>query len=1519
MSENSSADLRSLLAGLTSGNGNGNNTPSPQQHSGSSAHPAGARSSSSYPFDFSTVANQSRYDENMGNPFQAARASSVFPDSHFRPHPGSMTPIPSRASQTDQTTSLLNLLKFNQPTTSIATSDSQQQSPTQARSPQVASNPATPINLGRGAPVDFNFTSMIKTTSSPSVQATSNRSQFVTTTSADAKSPNPQDVLLQLLNRSKPSQSTPPADQTSKSSSKEDVPSQVGVSDNGIAQDLKDTPAPVAPESRSASLARSSTIRKESPIRIFGSGDDREPTPFEPQVNSTIAPGKESIFTHVDPFEQLAASSPRNANQKSGRSAPSKENSLNRLNVFGAGDEAKRRKRKSNSPARITDEHERELTPGGSEVLQSIETSQGSAPKTSRSQIEALLGIGAPTTDTETVAEALNEVGSQVNRQVNEALAANASQSQDIDIKKEDTEGPSEAALDIVEEQLQDLAIEVKKELDQDGNEGLLKSVMPDAMAKEVKDIIDEAAEGNVDGRDASSIHGSNGSAEMESPIVRVFQFPARPFVSIDIKLKDEPEVSVREDSVMEIARLKKEFDQVDRVLATGSRDFIVYALPKPGGIRIIRQDDGAARHIHKDGQDRVFNVAISHGSKTSLGQANQAIIATTVSGSVLWAPIGREGQDLFNDDELEAYSLIFPPVPAHDENTSGGQLKTRAKKSSRHDDLFAIGRGKYIQIVFPQHAKTSKFITSTTMLDSEKYFKDRNLRINTGKAGKDFTFSEDDTVIASLDKAGRLRFWNVESLVNEANGTASRIAHIEVKKPMLTFVTSNPNEKAWPTSVLFVDKLRPYGKGSALRYMVVGMRQNHTLQLWDLGLGKAVQELNFPHDNESDAICSIAYHPGSGIIVLGHPTRSSIYFIHLSAPRYGLPNMSQAEFLTKVSAKDSSLYKVSSTAIMSGVREYSFIPNGKLRSLDLLPAPSEPSKADNGGEEPVLFELYAMHSKGVTCLSIRKSDLGWSAGSRIMHQVDAELEDYITVKELSLPSGGAISEHSSVNGDAASVTSHRLTSERQVENNKSATLTPSKITKALANGARGENPPLSDNPPPNGVSSSAPETTHKKKKNKEKRAAQAAKHAATAAATPDPTPAPTSYANAASRAKSPTPQPPSPKAESVETVRPTLLTSHSIDAPEVVSKPTDSKSKRERSESQPVVPALTTDFIDQELKKIEQSVASTFSKSLGEELEVLYRKIAEEKRVQDAAGAAKQDAVLRLISSTLTENTDKALWQHINTSIKQEVLPAISSVTGSTVTHSINEHFTRVLDQSIITQLRTVVPNTVTSTMQANLPSIIGAAVQNALPNATTKALQNPEVLRIVSENVSTKLSGLVETQFSTILHESITPAFKSLALSTVHAMGTDLEQRVAESVQKAELQQRSNAAKIDRLTTLVTSLSDTVHTMATAQSDFQAEILKLQRENMRERQGWRAGTPAREGGLDGGPVREVEISREQRELQEVVGLMREGRFEEGTVKVRIENSTGCRYWNDRFANAELLVGSLPTTSRAL
>ncbi|KAJ5899808.1 hypothetical protein N7495_004552 [Penicillium taxi] len=492
--------------------------------------------------------------------------------------------------------------------------------------------------------------------------------------------------------------------------------------------------------------------------------------------------------------------------------------------------------------------------------------------------------------------------------------------------------------------------------------------------------------------------------------IVPVLEFPLNPFISITIKAQAKYIATFRDDGIMDIARLKKDFDQLDRSLTAATHEYIVYALAKPGGMRIIRQDDGSDRQVFRSTRDRIFNVALC----TSRNHDSHAILGIGISGSVYWALVdGGQGKDLFESDALETESLVFPPFPASDENTSGGQLKTRAKRSSCHPDMIAISRGKNIYVISPQAAMSTEYgvTASERTVMTEKFFKEHALKISTGKAGKDFIFSADDTVIASLDKTGRLRFWDIQGF-QENPSQANIFKGHDIKISLNTFVTGSPSEKSWPTSVLFLDRLRAYSRGFALRYVLVGLKQNHTLQLWDIGLGKVVEELKFPHDNESDAICSVSYHAPSGIIVVGHPTRNSIYFVHLSVPQYNLPAMSQAEYIVAAAEKKHNVPTPDATACLSGLREISFGSKGELRSVELLPLTK--STADKRSTKDAgLFELYVMHSHGVTCLNIKKEDLGWNSDNQVIRSIDAvsegiaETDDIFSFPSDSEPSKG--------------------------------------------------------------------------------------------------------------------------------------------------------------------------------------------------------------------------------------------------------------------------------------------------------------------------------------------------------------------------------------------------------------------------------------------------------------------------------------------------------------------------------
>ncbi|GES60404.1 topoisomerase II-associated protein PAT1 [Aspergillus terreus] len=1236
----------------------------------------------------------------------------------FPPHPTSMPQHQPLPQNPDRAVNLLNLLKFSQ----TAAPPGPQQPPV-APVPETASEEPTTSHARNISASDL-VASLFGQQAGPSPARFSAPSTdspgavgFGEASSAAPTAEHTQDMLLRLLNGGQklgndPSMEIKPAARPTSISPQKSPVSEMMPSVQSIEE----------------SMAMGSRAEETVPGK---------PDAFAPPSKPSSPPGKESLFTYVNPFDQLAAASPRKTSPQP--------------------------KSRSESPVvEVTEKTTVTTTVEPAQVMGQV--------KRAKSPILA-----------EEQKKAVSQVVDNLVTQICRDMDGSASKSTQEEAKSVTfvEEVRAQETLETTVGQLRENAAEAKETPAKDVSSG-------DALA--------------------DSWESAEDSAEKdEDRVVAVHNFPLKPFISISVKPASGKLITLRDDGVMDISRLKKEFDQLDRSLTSATSDYIVYALAKNGGLRIIRQDDGSDKQIFRSTRDRVFNVAVCTSQTTSGSSDEQALLGIGVSGTVYWAVISKAEKDLFELDALESESLIFPPFPASDENTSGGQLKTRAKRSSRHPSFFAIGRGKNIYVISPQAAADPAYGVSGNhrTVNTEKFFKERALKISTGKAGKDFMFSDDDTVVASLDKTGRLRFWDIREVVNNPSFFTDGSTPSEVRVPLNTFVTGSPAEKSWPTSVLFIDKLRPYVKSMALRYVLVGLKQNHTLQLWDIGLGKAVQELKFPHENESDAICSVAYHPGSGIIVVGHPTRNSIYFVHLSAPRYNLQAMSQASFIKRAAEKDGSLPKPESTACMSGIREISFASKGQLRSLDLLPI----TKA--AGEESGLFELYVMHSRGVTCLNIKKEDLGWTADNKIIRPVNALEEGLIDISELqTFPT--YVADEPSVNGDAAPTPTKaapkeiaKKTPDLGIESavptsaSVSRTQSPTKQTVKKKGDEQAELVPLAT-------------STEKAEKKKKKKGAAATEGKKVKESN-------TSSFTASSEGL-PATQVESDKQSSLPTTNPISALFSAT--------------------------SLTPESVDTWIKQMEAlqtGVSTEFSKSLGRELEGLYQRFDEERRSWDTASAAKQDQVLRLVSSTLSDNVEKNLTRIVSTSIQAEVVPTL----GKQLNTAISQQLSGILRQS--------------------------------LPDTVSRAVQQPEVVKVLSEAVGKNLAPHLDTEITKAVSTAVTPTFKTLT-----ARIADLEKQVKHQ----EAQRQTDSAKIDQLTSLVRGLSDTVASMAAAQNEFQSEILKLR--------GASAPAPVsapsaeiRSAAPAPAPAASVQTtSPEDAELREIEALMSRGQFEEGAIK---------------------------------
>ncbi|EXJ65776.1 uncharacterized protein A1O5_11017 [Cladophialophora psammophila CBS 110553] len=961
-----------------------------------------------------------------------------------------------------------------------------------------------------------------------------------------------------------------------------------------------------------------------------------------------------------------------------------------------------------------------------------------------------------------------------------------------------------------------------------------------------VEKTVDQAPDAGDEWEDAEE------SPNKESPrTVPVYNFPIKPFVSITLQLPQSSGVGIRDDGVMEISRLKKDFDQLDRSLAAATSKYITYALVKNGGMRIIRQDDGSDRQVFKNSHDRIFNVALCTTSSAGEPSDEQALLGTGVSGAVYYATINKDGNDLFEKNELDAESLIFPPFPPADENASGGVLKTRAKRSSRHPEFFAIGRGKAIHLVWPATAISSRYGISeqNRRVDVDKFFQERSLQISTGKAGKDFTFSEDDTLIVSLDKTGRLRFWDIRKLIDESNTTSTRLANMTVDLPILSLSTASPSEKSWPTSVLFVDKARPYVKGGALRYVLVGLRQNHTLQLWDIALGKAVQEINFPHENETDGICSVCYHANSGIIVVGHPTKNSLFFIHLSAPRYLLStSLTQAAYVQRIAAKDPDLPKPDSTACMSGIREMSLAEKGELRSVEILPIYRTAEEQRAVDEKTPLFELYVVHSKGVTCLNITKEDLGWNTNSKVVHGIDAAKEGYVRLKELRL---GTVIEEGPRDKSPTEEVLGSTKSLKKKQGKKTSSSAERAETMQVEDSEPGK--PVPAQPLSNGAEPLA-ETTNietplpkENRKSKKKAASSAdsrlpekvaltessAKAASTAAATLAP-------ANAA----------PVEDQNSAPAAAAVPLTST-----------TEASAKPEA-----VTVGISGGWLDKELKKVEKAVSTEFRK----ELDSLYQNIQNDRAVQDSAAIARQEALLRLVSATLSNNVEKSLSRILSAQMQQSIVPAL---TGATVQ---------------------VVGSQVGEAVAKSLHSLVPKELAAQLPVAINGVLQSPQMTRTISDTVSQKVSKQIETQLNDLMQKHVVPTFKTLAASAAEQAASEVEVRLRNEIRQLENDRRNDLTRLEKLGQVLQATAEALQQMSDTQVAFQGQILKDRRQLALVGETSSSPVPgqvstARMTPSPRGIPRTIvqrQKTKEELELEEISQLMNEGRYEEASIK---------------------------------
>ncbi|KAI5304966.1 hypothetical protein KEM56_005588 [Ascosphaera pollenicola] len=1185
------------------------------------------------------------------------------------------------------------------------------------------------------------------------------------------------DMLLKLFNTSKPS------------------PSATSEAPSTIAPGA--APIAVAPsnDAENGNAEKKDHTDSVEPVTAESSAQDHEHSDGQDSGNKSSS-NKTTLFTYVNPFDQLAAVAAQDKKEASAKNSPNLRANGSSISSTQAVSPAISTGKENQKPAHPSSKK-------GSDVSSPVVTS-------------ANVSVTARESTTQNGEANMKEKVDYRGQRVDVTGVANNGSVEEVSVKVETSvESQSSANIKAFDKEAA-ATIQVKKEP-----------------------------------RQAPSEVPSHWEPEFEpESVVPVYNFPYRPFLTITWKgITSKAAPTVRADSVLDIARLKKEFDQLDRQLVSATSEFVAYPSAKTG-VRIIRQSDGADVHLFKLPVDRMIHVNICSTSAVLTPTQEQNVMAVGASGTTYWAPIlsGKERSDMFTKEHLDARTLVFPPSPVVDENPSGGQnpLRTRAKRSSRHPEFFGIMRGRYVHIVFPFAAlSTDEYFVEpgSRRLDTARFYKEQCFKIPTGgKPGRDFTFSDDDSVVVTLDRSGRMRFWDISPVLENLSKDrlTPKASLPETPVCHLVMAAGTPGEKCSPASILFVDKLRPYYRGGPCRYVLAGLKQNHVLQLWDLSIGKAVQEFVLPQSTETDAICSVSYHPQSGVIIVGHPTRNVIYFIQLSVPKYDVPPMTQAEYCRAVSEKSNTLPKPESTAFMSCIREMSYEDRGQLRSLDVLSVPPFPGEkitnvnddkdakaADKANLQPV-FEVYTMYHRGVNCITITKDDLGLGHDDRVI-----------------LPHPSAWSPESvQQQGSSAPQTPHGTQPAKK---------------EAAAGGTVPEMPIIAENPV-EGATSPVKTTGRRKAAGESESAGTSATPGLTSSHETD------KQRSRRRRQRSTTSNAAESSANAGSSKQNASAVTPAVPAANLanLASSVDKSAQKNSSPLAAINFGVPSELLNREAKRMEQLIAGELSKSLKGELDNLYSKFSEDRIAQDKASTAKQDAALQAVSRTLSDGLEQSLTRAVEGSIKSQVLPKLMDVTAK------------------------------------NLEKKLQDIIKTTLPNA----LSSPTVLNALSSRITTNFNKTIETTVNKVTVANLLPTLKAETSQAMNVVAKETESRFADQVRELEAQRQQDSKKIEELTDLVRSLSQTVTLMAQGQTKFQGEILQLQQHQSSARIApVPASTPSTVTTPAHVQAEQPVVSLEDREIAEIDQLMKAGKYEEGSIRW-LQSSQQANIFDRLFVN---------------
>ncbi|KDQ60636.1 hypothetical protein JAAARDRAFT_31601 [Jaapia argillacea MUCL 33604] len=166
------------------------------------------------------------------------------------------------------------------------------------------------------------------------------------------------------------------------------------------------------------------------------------------------------------------------------------------------------------------------------------------------------------------------------------------------------------------------------------------------------------------------------------------------------------------------------------------------------------------------------------------------------------------------------------------------------------------------------------------------------------------------------------------------------------------------------------------------------------------------------------------------------------------------------------------------------------------------------------------------------------------------------------------------------------------------------------------------------------------------------------------------------------------------------------------------------------------IAPALT-----KEMKKMEDNLHTRIGRLIGKELDKQHQRLEEVRVNEQAADFARQEKLLKLISTELTKNTTRVVEMAVKNEVQNSVLPSLENITKNEVKSMVNGQISKAVTD----------------------------AVKQTLPTEIERILLRPDVSNHFARNFSATVTPLIERQVKETASKTLIPAYAQQT-STLH-----------------------------------------------------------------------------------------------------------------------------------------------------